>query len=114
MTRVDGLTLPVRVAIAGDAFDHACDYARQHGLTISEAASQMLRTHAHTVETRATLPSTPVDGREGPVSPSTAPSVLTLAESKALHPAYRSGVPVNYVPHCTCADCGELGHEECS
>ena len=110
MTTVDGLSFPVRLAIDGDAFDAASHYAREHGLTISQAASEMLRTFALPVET---LPATalPGDGREGGPSPSGPPSMLTLEQSKALHPSSRPAV--KYVAQCVY--CGERSqHGRCS
>lgn len=111
MTTVDGLTLPVRVAIAGDAFDLACDYARTHKLTISEAVSQMLRQVAPLVEDRASLPVSPGDGREGAATATAAPSVSDLERAKALHPSSRP--VVEYVK--ACVYCGERSaHGRCS
>lgn len=61
--------LPVRLAIDGDAFDAACHYARLHDLTISAAASQMLRDYAHTVDA-GSAPGSPVAGRGDSGGPS--------------------------------------------
>lgn len=68
MTQVDGLSLPVRLPIDGDAFDAACEYARIHDLTISAAASEMLRSFAPSVE-QGLRPPAPEDGREGSGEP---------------------------------------------
>lgn len=92
MTQVDGLSLPVRLPIDGDAFDAACEYARTHDLTISAAASEMLRSFAPSVDAGTTPPGCPEDGREGSEEPpASLPSVPspppTLEESKALHPS---------------------------
>lgn len=104
MAQIDGLSLPVRLPIDGDAFDAACEYARIHDLTISAAASEMLRSFAHSVE-QGLRPPAPEDGREGsgepPASlPSVLPPPLTLEESKALHPSSRPAL----LPHVHLAD----------
>lgn len=117
MTQIDGLSLPVRLPIDGDAFDAACEYARIHDLTISAAASEMLRSFAHSVE-QGLRPPAPEDGREGSGEPpASLPSVLsasnvghmqdpydapplTLEESKALHPSSRPAL----LPHVHLAD----------
>lgn len=79
MTQVDGLSLPVRLPIDGDAFDAACSFARANGLTISAAASEMLRSFAPPVE-RGSRPPAPEDGREGSGEPpASLPSVLSPA-----------------------------------
>lgn len=124
MTQIDGLSLPVRLPpVDAEAFDAVNRYAADNSLTISAAASEMLRSFAPPVE-RGSRPPAPEDGREGsgepPASP---PSVLsasnvghmqdpydapplTLEESKALHPSSRpaemaplyrppAGVPVH-------------------
>lgn len=114
MTQVDGLSLPVRLPIDGDAFDAACDFARANGLTISAAASEMLRSFAPPVE-QGSRPPAPEDGREGSGEPpASLPSVLsppTLEESKALHPSSRP--VVEYVKGCPY--CGERSsHGRCS
>jgi len=115
VTQVDGLSLPVRLPIDGDAFDAACEYARTHDLTISAAASEMLRSFAPSVDAGTTPPGCPEDGREGSGEPpASLPSVLsplTLEESKALHPSSRP--VVEYVKGCPY--CGERSsHGRCS